>query len=166
MTYSLLMWSPEENALFWGGASGLTVSPKELHLVQNFAHQCPILMFKAKPWLGNHVLPEMHIFKGIAVLFNGKKVGIFKTWWWLADAKYWQPQMSKKNFTHLGWVNWNIFWQKFFLVWLEPVAVDPLLVDKNGIFCLILANWLNEFSFWVWQTGPGGPLKIPAESFF
>ena len=41
MTYSLLMWSPEENALFWGGASGLTVSPKELHLVQNFAHQPP-----------------------------------------------------------------------------------------------------------------------------
>ena len=46
MTYSLLMWSPEENALFWGGASGLTVSPKELHLVQNFAHQPP----KRSPW--------------------------------------------------------------------------------------------------------------------
>ena len=42
----------------------------------------------------------------------------------------------------------------------------PFSWQKWEKFCLILTNWLNEFSFWVLQTVPWGPLKTITERLF
>ena len=42
----------------------------------------------------------------------------------------------------------------------------PFSWQKWDFVCLILTNWLNEFTFWVWQTGPGGHLIKVIEPLF
>ena len=58
---------------------------------------------------------------------------------------------SPNFFAHHGGVNWSIFYQKLFLVLVEPEPVEPLLVAKKWSFPVSSwpSGWMNLLSEYI-----------------